>query len=221
MKKSLVLLLALCTSSLFYAQVSGVRTELPTEMVRNFQMGNNILPTNLVGTPFLDETFSPGIAQVKDKKYNAVLRYNAYADEIEMKDENNESIALLKRDYITASFGGNDYQILTMGDKKGYVITLEEGAYSLYKRHQKEFIPEKEATSSYGSNKPPQLVDDITYYIKMGDEAATEIKLKKSDLAKFLGEKKVKEYAKMNKSKLNSEQDVIALLKTLNAGVQS
>lgn len=221
MKKSLVLLLSLCTSSLFYAQVSGVRTEFPTEMVRNFQMGNNQLPPNLVGTPFLEETFLPGIAQVKDKKYNAVLRYNAYADEIEMKDENNDNIALLKRDYITATFGGNDYEILNMGGKQGYVIALEKGEYSLFKRHQKEFVPEKEATSSYGSNKPAQLVDDITYYLKIGDEEATEIKLKKNDLAKILGEKQVKEFAKMNKSKLNSEKDVIGLLKTLNAGVQS
>ncbi len=216
MKKSLLLILSLCTASIFYAQTSGIRTEFPAEMVRNFQMGNNKLPANVKGSPYIHETFLPGTVVIKSQSYNTILRYNAYADEIEMKNERNENIALLKRDYILASFGGEEYTIINLGEKKGYVLALEKGDISLFKRHTKEFVPEKKATSSYGNGKPAQLVDNISYYLVVGDKPAKQIKLRKNDLIKLIGEKKVKDYSKMSKSKLNSESEIINFIKNLN-----
>jgi len=216
MKKSILFLLCICCLPFLSAQTSGVRLELPTEMVRNFQMGNNKLPSNVKGSPYLNKTFMPGVATIKDQSYTAILRYNAYSDEIEMKDEDNKNISLLKRDYITASFDGNNYEIINLGNKKGYVIVLEKGHYSLFKRYIKEFIPEKEGATSYNSGKPAQLIDNISYYIKIGDASAKQVKFRKNDLMNLLGEKEVKSYAKMNKSKLNSESEVINFIKKLN-----
>ena len=196
----------------------GQRLELPGELVRNFQMGNNKLPTNLVGSPYLDEAFTPGTVKIKDQTYNALLRYNAYLDEIQTKNEKNEDIALLKRDYITASFGGKDYAIIRFSEnKQGYVIHLAKGDINLYKRYTKEFVAEKEATSSYSKSQPPKLIDKITYYIKKGDAPVQEIRLKKKDFINALAGEDVKSYLTENKAKLNKENEAIQLVRYLNA----
>ena len=215
------LLISLFAFSLinFSAEAQGniTRLELPRELVRNFQMGNNKLPTDLQGSPYLSEAFVPGLVKVNDNTYNAVLRYNAYLDEIQMKNEQNQDIALLKRDYITANFGGKDFAIVTLPDnKQGYVMRLAKGDISLYKRYVKEFVPEQEATSSYGKSKPPRLVDKISYYVKNGDQPIQEIKLRKKDFINTLGEQEVKSYLQENKSKLNTETDAIRLITHLN-----
>ena len=55
-------------------------------------MGNNILPDNIQGSPYLSDEFIPGKVVIKnDKPVMAALRYNAYQDEIQMKDPQNKN----------------------------------------------------------------------------------------------------------------------------------
>ena len=124
----------------------------------------------------------------------------------------------MKRDYITAKFGGKEYSIITMdNNKKGYVINLAKGEINLYKRFTKEFIPEKEATSSYSKPQPPKLEDKISYFIQKGNEPAQEVRLKKKDFLAALADKDVKSYLAENKSKLNKEYEAVQLVHYLNA----
>lgn len=197
------------------------RVDLPTEYVRNTTVGNNSLPENVQGSPYFTEGFVSGkVYTEKGEPYSAMLRYNGYNDQIEMKDMD-KTIALLKRDYITASFGGKNYAIkkykAKSSEKQGYFVVLNDGAIQLLLKQEKEFIDGKEANTSYGNKIPPKFAERTTYYLKNGDLAAVPTKLKKKDILGLLENKKeLADFVSSNGLKLKSEAEVIKLLNFAN-----
>ncbi|MBT8183394.1 MAG: hypothetical protein KJN76_01030 [Eudoraea sp.] len=193
------------------------RVDLPTEYVRNTTVGNNTLPENVQGSPYFPEGFVSGMVHTeKGDPYAAMLRYNGYNDQIEMKDMD-KTISLLKRDYISATIGGKKYAIKKYKDKssekQGYFVVLNEGNLQLLIKQEKEFVEGKEANTSYGNKIPPKFVERTTYYLKNGEMAAVPTKLKKKDILKLLDNKKeLVDFVNSNGLKLKSEAEVIELL---------
>ncbi len=215
---------ALFSVGIIQAQGDG-RLIIPAEYVRQNLMGNNLLPSNIQGSPFLFDEFIPGKVVIKnDKPFMASLRYNAYQDEIQMKDPQNNTIALLKRDYIKVQIRNDRFHVMSFeladgSAKQGYLISLNEGKVSLFKRYKKIFIEGQEATSSYGSDKPAKLEEEVTYFLKKEDGVARELKLKKKELLNMLSDKEsdLKAYISENKLKLKSAEEVVQLLNYYNS----
>ena len=221
MKKTVLVLSStalLCVSSIV-AQVT--RVDLPTEYVRNTTVGNNTLPEGVQGSPYFTEGFVAGKVYTEQAKpYSAMLRYNGYNDQIEMK-EIDKTIVLLKRDYISATFGGKKYAIRSYNaagaTKQGYFVILNEGEVQLLLRQQKEFVEGKESKTSYGNKIPPKFTEKLSYFIKNGDKAAIPTKLKKKEILKLLENKKeLVDYVNSNGLKLKNEAEVIKLLAFAN-----
>ncbi|KPM32603.1 Hypothetical protein I595_1029 [Croceitalea dokdonensis DOKDO 023] len=197
---------------------------LPTAFLQNTALKKNgNLPNDLVGSPYLNENFLNATIIANDtSSYPARLRYNAYADEIEMKKDG-EITALFKRPYLEAQIIGDRYRIIEFERNNktvsGYAISLNESdGMQLYKRVSKIFVPGKEAVSSYKQSTPPTFNDDVSYYLTSPEiKVAKEIKLKKKDLLEHLGnEEKLKEFLKQSSNKLKSEKEAIELIEYAN-----
>ena len=153
MRKPLFLAVSAVMFSYQAAVAQGPTMELPTVYVQNTVTGSNLVPTNVLGSPYLDEEFKIGTVIIKDaESYKSLLRYNAYNDEIEMKN-GNTTTAIMKRDYITVKLGTDVFSIHTFayeeGVKDGYFNVLNQGKAQLLRRRKVHLKEGKAATSSY------------------------------------------------------------------------
>ena len=219
-KKHLILALGLALASPLAAQTS---LDLPAEYLRNNTSGgvNDNLPANLVGSPYLTDDFRRGMVYMENETpYPAMMRYNAYQDEIQVQGPNGIS-TLFMRDNIWAELNGETIKIETYekgsGTAQGYFFELNKGATRLLKRHQRVFMEAVPASSSYSMEKPPRFDDEITYYLVQEGVPAKEIRLKKKDIADILNSQEAQAYIKKNKMKLKSEVEVLELINHLNA----
>tara|TARA_R110002051_G_scaffold644_1_gene3192 strand:+ start:3251 stop:3859 length:609 start_codon:yes stop_codon:yes gene_type:complete len=196
--------------------------DLPMEYLQNSASGKNMIPDNVIGSPYFNETWTFGTVYINETSYNRELRYNAYTDDLEMK-EKGEIINLLKRDYIWAKIDKNTYRIEEYAEngnqtKQGYFIELNEGKARLLTKKQKELMAAQAAKSSYQSDKPARFIEEESYYLKVDKGPAIEIKLKEKDILDILDkEDQLKAYIKANKLNLKSQEEVIQLLNHYNS----
>lgn len=219
-KKQVLLAVTLAATTLVRGQTS---LELPSSYINNNTYGGiNNLPPDIEGSPYLTDEFVKGTVFVENEKpYAAMMRYNAYQDEIQVQGSDGIS-SLFKRDYIWAEIGGETFRIQTYGDRagtsKGYFVELNRGNIRLLKRIVREFKEGQPAVSSYSQNTPPRFDEKVTYYLVREESPAREVRLRKKDILGFLSSKEVETYVKENKLRLNSEKEVIQVLTQINAG---
>lgn len=220
-KKHFIFALGLALASTLTAQTS---LDLPSEYLRNNTTGgvNTNLPPNLEGSPYLTEDFRSGKVYTENEApYPAMMRYNAYQDEIQVQGPNGIS-SLFMRDYVWAEINGETFKIESFengsGSSKGYFVELNQGKMRLLKRYNKVFKESQPASSSYSQAKPPRFEDDITYYLAQEGNPAQEVKLKKKDILNVLSSKEAESFIKENKLGLKSEDEVVRVLNYLNAG---
>ncbi len=218
-RRNLMLVLALGATYTY-----GQNIELPTEYINNTTLGGvNNLPPNVQGSPYIYEDFVLGKVFVKGQDpYRGLLRYNAYQDGIEMKTDRGV-ITLLKRDYLSAELNGELYLIedyrYNDAIRKGYFVEKNKGKARLLLKQVKEFIEERTATSSYAKDQPAKFQDDNSYYIITEGKPGVEVKLRSKDILAALPDhrKEVEAFAKKNKNKMKSEEDVIQVLAYYNS----
>ena len=218
-KKHLILALSLAATTLAWGQTS---LELPSSYINNNTYGgvNNTLPPNVEGSPYLPEEFIKGTVFIEgETPYAAMMRYNAYQDEIQVKSAAGIS-SLFKRDYVWAEIDGQSFRIESYksrsGTTKGYFVELNRGKVRLLKRIEREFKEGQPAVSSYGDDTPPRFDEEVTYYLAREGSPAEEIRLRKKDVLEFLSSKEMESFVKENKLKLKSENEVIQVLTQIN-----
>lgn len=187
---------------------------------------------NIKGSPYDNENFLKGAIILGEKTYkNVWLRYNAYADEVEVKinaskDKNEEIYALNKDPEI--SFIIKDEKIRytdflrksKRAKTSGNIFVLFEGEnYALYKRKLKLYKESKKATTSLQRSFPARFIDSEEYYVKIAKQTPVLIKLKLSDILTFLNDDQknnVKSYVKENKIAVKKIPHLIQLLKYID-----
>ncbi len=218
--KITLLALGLAITPMATAQVN---LELPSSYVNTTTSGGlNTLPPNVEGSPYLTENFVQGTVFIEDEKpYPAMMRYNAYQDEIQVRGSQGLS-SLFKRDYVWAVIGPHTFRIEEYERKsqttQGYFIELNRGDLRLLKRITHVFREAEEAASSYSQGKPPRFEEEVSYYLIKEGGPAREVRLRKKDILGFLSSKEAESYVKENKFRLKSESEVTKLLMHLNAG---
>lgn len=219
-KKHVLLAAALAITALGFGQTS---LELPSSYINNNTYGGvNNLPPNIEGSPYLTDDFIKGTVFVENEKpYGAMMRYNAYQDEIQVKGSDGIS-SLFKREYVWAEIGGQSFRIETYNDRsgtsKGYFVELNRGKVRLLKRIERVFKEGQAAVSSYSEDTPPRFEEEVTYYLIREGSPAEAIRLRKKDVLDFLSSEEVESYVKENKLRLKSEGEVIQVLGRVNAG---
>ena len=187
---------------------------------------------NVKGSPYDNENFLKGTIIFGEKTYkNVWLRYNIYADEVEVKinasKDKNEEIYALNRD-PEISFIIKDEKIrytdLLRKNKRdktsGNIVVLFEGEnYALYKKKLKLYKESKKATTSLQRSFPARFIDSEEYYVKIAEQTPVLIKLKLGDILNFLNDDKknnVKNYVKENKIAVKKIPQLIQLLKYID-----
>lgn len=178
----------------------------------------------LVGSSYINDAFLP--AKLSDNNETYFLRYNAYKDEMEGKKNNNFYRLIKKLDY-TISFKAIDktYKVLNYEDDNknilGFFVVLFNGdKISLLAKERIKFFEEVKAKTGYDKYQPPtlkQLKDKL--YISYNNKEASELPDRKNDILNLFSSKavEVEKYAKKNKLKLKSTDDLIQLFKYYNA----
>lgn len=168
----------------------------------------------VLGTPFKKEVAQPKL----------MLQYNAYNDEIEIKD-GDKTYSLLKSANVKAEINGErfiiDYFLTKEGEEKeGYLIQLtQSGDAVLYFKPIKEYIPGKEPTSGYESYFPPQFVDKSEFYYRLNNSRSAQIlKTRKKNLIQIFTdkEKEIKDFISANKLDLDERADLVKLFDYYN-----
>lgn len=208
--------------SAFTFGVMAQNVDLPTDYIRNTLSGKNDITESAVGSIYLDEEFQSGEVTIGDKTFEAYLRYNALNDIFETKARSGEISALMRRPDIKISMNGKNYRMESFIDdnrmsKQRYFVVLAEGESLFLKDEGVEFQEAEKANSSYQSNKPATLKPYEKYYIKKGDAAAVEVRLRKKDILKELDEKRLEKYVRQNRMKLKNESEVIKLITYLDS----
>lgn len=152
-------------------------------------------------------------------KDNVPMRYNAYADEIEIKknsfEENysalmkdpNIFVKIFKDIYLFVPFQGNN-------DKGGYFNVLIDGkTYDLYKKTTATYREPQKARTNYERDSPPSFVKIVKYYL-VENGTFLEMPNTKSKVLNMMSAKKdeVKTYIKKNNIDIDKEGDLIKLV---------
>ena len=187
-----------------------------------------VLNASVEGTPYINEDFLPAtISASQDDVF--YVRYNAVADEFEVKGENNKAYALnrYRRDIVVQLVAfKKTYQVFGYLDANGnenfgYFVILNDtdANVKLLKKEKVFFQNEKVATTSYDTAKPASYKRaSDEYYIKIGTDNAVKVRNKTKDIAKLFpkNERKILDFAKAKKLKLKKDEDLNTLMVFIN-----
>lgn len=149
-------------------------------------------------------------------KDDVPMRYNAFADEIEIKknasDENYGAlikdpsifVKVFKDLYVFVPYEGSN-------EKGGYFNVLSDGkTYDLYKKTKAVYREPQKAETSYARDIPPSFPKTVTYYL-VQNGTFLEMPSSESKILKMMDKKKaeMKKYMKENNIDLDKEQDLI------------
>src|SRR5690554_33920 len=182
-------------------------TELQFEAIKDEAYAN---PNFIAGNIYQeDELIKSGVP----------MRFNAYADEIEIKkspsDENYS--ALVKDPSIFVKMGKDLYVFIPFErsvEKGGYFNVLYDGKkYDLYKKTTAIFREPKTAQSTYARDTPPSFNKTTTYYL-VDDGQFLEMPNSKRRIMRMMDGKKaeVNNFIKNNKLDIDKEADLIKVI---------
>jgi len=167
---------------------------------------------------YANSNFIVGNIYQDDKllKSNIPMRYNAYADEVEIKNHASEKNygALTKDPSIYVKIAKDNYVFVpyeNSNEKGGYFSVLADGKkYGLYKKTSVVFKEPRKAQNNYQKDIPADFEKTVTYYL-VKDGKFLEMPKKKSQMIKAMDTKtsQVKDYAKENNLDVDKEEDLI------------
>lgn len=148
-------------------------------------------------------------------KSGVPMRYNAYADEIEIKNHVSEENygALIKDPSIYVKIGKDIYVFIPYegsNERGGYFNILADGkSYDLYKKTTAAFIPPKEATTNYDTSTSAYF-DKTTKYYLVKNGTFLEMPASKSKVLNVMESRKkeVKDYIGENNLDVDKESDL-------------
>ena len=173
------------------------------------------------GTPYNNPSFLLGNIYKEGKLLadNLAIRYNAVADEMEVKqilnsDDENARVLAKSQDiyvkivddiYVFVPYQGGV-------ENGGYFQVIFEGSQTaLYKKHIKDFKPEKKATSSITKTLPAVFKDKPVFYLVTKSGKFYQMPKSRSKKLKVFGEKQnqMKAFTKQNNLDLNKQEDLL------------
>ncbi|MEZ4811526.1 MAG: hypothetical protein R2819_14295 [Allomuricauda sp.] len=180
------------------------------------------------GTIYLNENFTLGSLYENGEAFkNLYLRYDAYNDEVELKETSDADLvrAMVKHPAYSCNINGEDYYYLSYKDedgvsKEGYLTPLVSGGdYVLFVKRIKVFKEGKPAKTSLDKGFPHRFLDKTEYYVSRAGETPIFMKNKKSDvIAIFLENDRdaIKEYVKNKRTNVNNDGDLLNLFTYAN-----
>lgn len=170
---------------------------------------------------YANPNFLQGNIYQEDKllKSDVPMRYNSYADEIEIKKNSSDVSygALIKSPDIFVKIINDIYVFVPYegsNEKGGYFNVLSDGkTYDLYKKTKAVFKEPKKGETSYERDTPPSFAKAVTYYL-VQNGTFYEMPSSQSKVIKMMDKKKseIKAYMNQNNIDLDKESDMIKLV---------
>ena len=181
---------------------------------------------SIEGSPYMSNSFSPGQLYYGDEKVGSIYyRYNAYNEEIEIKQTNSEAESILglsKDKNIRLVANGKPMSFKTIVDKSGntknaYLTLLVDGKYKLYKHLEVIFKEAKRAENSFVKGSPAKFSQFTEYYLERPDsKRIDQIELNNKRIVQSVGIEGLNTFLKENKIKVKEESDLIKVVNFLN-----
>ncbi|WP_299712612.1 hypothetical protein [uncultured Tenacibaculum sp.] len=181
------------------------------------------------GSAFIQNGFKVGVINDNTKKH-VLFKYNAYRDEILIKNEENLTYYTLLKGLGTKIKALNThnedvYIVFKHGKKqenrffKHVFHTVDKKIYLLIKE-KVIFVEGKKPKTGYDEYEKPHFKKlDDKFYVSFDDENAIEIPKSRRKFTGLFGDKKdkIKSFIKRNKKDHREKQDLIAILKYYNS----
>lgn len=179
------------------------------------------------GSPYLKVDFEKGhvFTNAKEVVLEGNLRYNAYNSEIELKKNDKEFTAILKRPYISAKIGEQTYQIMPYEAANGqnrtaYFVPLNLGEVVLLYKPEVILRRGKTPNTSYDKVVPPRYIDVSSYYLQVNKSTANKIYLNKKSIFKYLNQQLAKEILKENDLKIRKKDGFLRFIELYNKSLK-
>jgi len=173
------------------------------------------------GSPCINEEFT--LSQIVGIPYNFNMRYNAFADEVEVEKVKGDIYALKKdNEFKTILIDKGRYKLQLVNywisSKKevyGYLVELIAiNGISLYRRDKMNLIAGKEAVTSFDIAVPPKLVrSKDRFYLKQKENNIIEFPENKKQLIQLFPsfQKEISTFINEKDIDFKSEKDLIQL----------
>lgn len=184
---------------------------------------------NLEGSPYEYNSFAPAkLFYGEELVGNLFYRYNAYNEEIEIKQQNleGEPVKGLSKDKkIKLVVNGKPLSFKTFIDKSGttqngYLTLLRDGKYKLYEHLGVTFKEAKKAPNSLVQGSPAKFSQFTEYYLESPDGRKIEqLQLNNKKLLKLVGSDKqaaLSKFLKTEKLKVKDVNDLYQVVDFLN-----
>lgn len=184
---------------------------------------------SIEGSPYASNTFNQGQLYYGDEALgNIYYRYNAYNEEIEIRQTSSESEpirGLSKDKNIRLIANGKPMSFKTFVDKNGntkngYMALLADGDYKLYEHLKVTFKEAKKAENSFVPGSSAKFSQFTEYYLEDPEgKRIDEIELNNKKVLEALEAEKaaeLKAFLKENKIKVKDVQDLYTVVNFLN-----
>ncbi|MEJ1223016.1 hypothetical protein [Sediminicola sp. 1XM1-17] len=186
---------------------------------------------NAIGSPYMNDRFSLGSLYSNGEQIaQFYYRYNAYNDEIELKESLSETqiSSLVKDVQFSLKDGSNTYTYHTMVSKKnehskGYLNLLVEGdRYSLLRKDLVKFKKGAPAPNSMVKPTPDKFTNFTEYYYVDKNTPGSYALFLDRNLKSFMAslkkseKERLKSIIKVQKLNTKKEVDLVSLFKLLN-----
>lgn len=197
------------------------------EQLNDFEVLSEEELAGVEGSPYENRKFIMGNIYQNDKLVlkNVPLRYNSFADEIEMKQNSSDTEynALLKNpEYFVKMF--NDVYIFVpknnSNEEGGYFKIITSGKhFDLYKKSTTTYLAPREARTSYEVPQPAKFVTKDTYFLMSKDGKLGELPTNRNKISKVLTSrtKEIKKFIDKNRLDLEQEADMARLIEYYNS----
>lgn len=180
------------------------------------------------GSPFINEEYLACEIFYGDKSYGKMFyKYNAYNEEIQIKNSvYKREFSALKRDknvfIITNGIPLKFQNFLDKNGKKlrGYLFSLVQNRYSLYKRENVKYTEPSKAPTSFSKDIPAKFRKFVAYYFQKENGEIVELEPKKKKILNWLSSKDknlLENWADFKTKKFNKEKDLIEIFNYLNS----
>ncbi|MGJ8664902.1 MAG: hypothetical protein ACSHW7_00920 [Patiriisocius sp.] len=231
MKKSIITVLLIClfsgaTKAQYWDKQFTSDLLILDEYVKRSEKGIDFKDTNsYTGTPYNNPSYLNGSIYKNDKLLatNVGLRYNAIADEIEVKKsltaDDEDAKPLTKSPDIYVKIVNEIFVFVPyQGGIEGggyFRVNYEGSQINLYEKLEKKFTPERKSKNTLTQSVPAKFKDELTYYIVTKTGKFYQMPKSKSKKFNVFGENKdlVKKYVKDNDLDMDNEKDLISVLK--------
>ena len=191
---------------------------------------SRVLDENIEGSPYESNNFSPGKLYFGEELVGELFyRYNAYNEEIEVKQQNLEGAPIegLSKDKQIRLVQDNGKPISfktflnKSGDtRNGYLTLLKAGDYNLYEHLRVNFKDAKKAPNSLVKGTPAKFTQNTDYYLGIeGDTKIQQIQFNKKKLLQLISpadREAVNTFLKTEKIKVKTVEDLFKVVDVLN-----